>query len=94
MFGVYELDTKKITRELGIVIVGGLIEGFAEGIDDGNPVEVGLVLGWLDGDAEIEGFAEVTSLCLVSPPSRSSTSLSAERMTRGAGGELAFLAVK
>ena len=93
MFGVYELDTKKITRELGIVIVGGLIEGFAEGIDDGNPVEVELVLGWLDGDAGIEGFAEVT-LCLVPPPSRSSTSLSAERMTRGAGGELAFLAVK
>ena len=48
---------KKNTRELDIV-VGGLTEGFAEGIDDGTPVEVGLVLGWLDGAAEIEGCAE------------------------------------
>ncbi len=34
-----------------------MVEGFAEGIDDGNPVEVVFVLGWLDGDAEIEGLA-------------------------------------
>jgi hypothetical protein len=47
---------KKNTRELDIV-VGGLIDGFAEGIDDDTPVEVGLVLGWLDGDAKVEGLA-------------------------------------
>ena len=34
------------------------VEGLALGIDDGTPVEVGLVLGWLDGAAEIEGCAE------------------------------------
>ncbi len=25
--------------------------------DDGTPVEMGLVLGWMDGDAEIKGLA-------------------------------------
>ena len=34
-----------------------MVEGFAEGIDNGNPVEAGFVVGWLDGDAEIEGLA-------------------------------------
>ena len=38
--------------------MAGLTRWDSDGIDEGAPVPVGLVLGWLDGWAEAEGWPE------------------------------------